>query len=51
MAMLEPVGQRRNSDDEPEKHVDKVHPDGVLHPTDIVVTLGVLVDVHLWNIS
>lgn len=45
--MLEPVGQCRNGDDEPEKHVDEVHPDGMLHPTNIIVALRLLMDVHL----
>ena len=47
LPVLEPVGQRRKGDDKPEKHVDKVHPNGMLHSTDITVTLRVLVDVHL----
>lgn len=51
MSVFEPVGQRRNSDDEPEKHVDKVDPDGMLHATDITVALGVFVDVHLCRLS
>jgi hypothetical protein len=32
---------------QPQKHVDQVHPHGVLHPRNARIALGVFVDVHL----
>ncbi|KAH0565133.1 hypothetical protein GP486_001466 [Trichoglossum hirsutum] len=33
--------------DQPQKHVDQVHPHGVLHPHNAGIAFGVFVDVHL----
>lgn len=42
-----PVNEISDGRNEPENGVDEHHPDGILHPLDVAVALGILVDVHL----
>jgi hypothetical protein len=47
VAVLPPVPESRQGCDEPEEGAGKINPNGVLHASDISVTLGILINVHL----
>jgi len=45
--MAPPIDEVSDGRNEPENGVDQHNPDGILHPLDVAIALGILVDVHL----